>query len=112
VLLRPPESTQLGSPTGKAGINRRTGTRWRYGRTATSQDGAARIHPPISAPKQAASAPYLSEAERTVITDECVSGNSIRTVAEQLSQAPSTISREIKRNSDPVAGNADELKRV
>jgi IS30 family transposase len=89
----------------EVGINRRTGTRWRYGRTATGAAGRSRIYPPITAPKRAVSARYLSEDERITIADERRAGRSIRAIAEQLNRAPSTISREINRNSDPVTGD-------
>nr|WP_323373839.1 IS30 family transposase [Plantactinospora alkalitolerans] len=89
----------------EVGINRRTGTRWRYGRTVTSVDGESRIYPPLAAPKQAVSARYLSENERITIADEHRAGRSIRAIAALLERAPSTISREISRNSDPVAGD-------
>ncbi|GIF44237.1 IS30 family transposase [Actinoplanes xinjiangensis] len=89
----------------KVGINRRTGTRWRYGRTITSADGESRIYAPIAAPKRAVSTRYLSESERITIADEHRAGSSSRTIAALLDRAPSTISREINRNSDPETGD-------
>ncbi|WP_322751725.1 MULTISPECIES: hypothetical protein [unclassified Frankia] len=32
----------------EVGINRRTGTRWRYGRTSTDQNGQTRSYPPTA----------------------------------------------------------------
>ncbi|GAA4976446.1 hypothetical protein GCM10025331_84220 [Actinoplanes utahensis] len=52
----------------EVGINRRTGTRWRYGRNITGSDGESRVYPPIAAPKRAVSARYLSEGERITIS--------------------------------------------
>jgi IS30 family transposase len=86
----------------EVGINRRTGTRWRYGRTVTSADGESRSYPPLAAPKHVVSARYLSEDERITVADEHRTGSSIRTIAALLDRAPSTISREINRNSDPA----------
>jgi len=52
------------------GINRRTGTRWRYGRTILNTAGEAVHYPPVrlTAPK-APHPRYLSLAERTTIAD-------------------------------------------
>ena len=44
---------------------------------------------------------YLSEPERIAIADRLTCGESIRAIARELGRAPSTISREIARNSDP-----------
>jgi hypothetical protein len=53
------------------GINRRTGTRWRFGRTILNTAGEAVQYPPvrISTPPTARHPRYLSLAERTVIAD-------------------------------------------
>ena len=44
---------------------------------------------------------YLSEPERIAIADRLTCGESVRAIARELGRAPSTISREIARNSDP-----------
>lgn len=44
---------------------------------------------------------YLSEQERIRIADLLLAGTTIRCIATELRRAPSTISREIARNSDP-----------
>ncbi|GAA2470157.1 hypothetical protein Ahu01nite_000010 [Winogradskya humida] len=62
----------------------------------------SRIYAPLTAPKPAVSALYLSENERTTIADEHLAGSSIRVIAALLDRAPSTISQEINRDSDPV----------
>ncbi|GAA2712934.1 hypothetical protein Apa02nite_091310 [Actinoplanes palleronii] len=51
------------------GINRRTGIRWRYGRTVTSADNESRSYPPLAAPKRDVSVRYLSEDERITLAD-------------------------------------------
>jgi IS30 family transposase len=48
-----------------------------------------------------ASPRYLSEQERIQIADLLAARMSVRRIAEQLGRARSTISREIRRNSDP-----------
>jgi transposase, IS30 family len=47
---------------------------------------------------------FLSEDERVTIADRHRGGSSIRGIAAELGRSPSTISREIKRNSDPSTG--------
>ena len=48
------------------GVHRRTGTRWRYGRTVGNSAGEAWHYPPVKiTPSEAAQPRYLSEHERT-----------------------------------------------
>ena len=84
------------------GINRKTGNRWRYGRAVLNTAGEVVRYPPVklSAPKPR-SPRYLSEPERIAIADRLICGESMRAIARELGRAPSTISREIARNSDP-----------
>jgi hypothetical protein len=52
------------------GVNWRTGTRWRYGRTVTSSSGAELDYQPVTTTtKPGLSARFLSEDERVVIGD-------------------------------------------
>jgi len=54
------------------GINRRTGKRWRHGRTITSRDGRKLHYPAVvttGAVKREVSPRYLSEDERVQIAD-------------------------------------------
>jgi len=83
------------------GINRRTGTRWRYGRTIRNTAGESVHYPPVrfAAPK-AEHPRYLSQAERTTIADLHRAAVSLRDIAEELDRAASTVSRELRRNSD------------
>ncbi len=87
------------------GVNRKTGHRWRYGRSVTTRTGEVRSYPAISRPANEVSARFLSEAERISIGDGLLRGQSIRTIAVELGRAPSTISREIRRNRN-VGGEA------
>lgn len=84
----------------QVGINRRTGTRWRYGRTETDTAGRTYSYPPITS-QRSISPRFLSEDERMKIADLLRAGNSIREIARQLDRNPATISREIRRNRDP-----------
>src|SRR3954451_18729170 len=78
------------------GIHRKTGTRWRYGRTIVNSAGE-RLHYPavkLIEPKTR-SARYLSESERIAIADRLARGESLRAVTHALRRPASTISREV-----------------
>jgi IS30 family transposase len=84
------------------GIDRKTGNRWRYGRRVRNSAGALVIYAPVKINETRPRSPrYLSEQERIQIADLLAAMTSLRGIAEQLGRAPSTISREIRRNSDP-----------
>jgi len=84
------------------GIDRKTGNRWRYGRKVRNSAGALVIYPPVKITESKPRSPrYLSEQERIRIADLLAAKTTVRRIAEQLGRAPSTISREIRRNSDP-----------
>ena len=84
------------------GINRKTGTRWRYGRTVRNTSGELVQYPPVKiAVIGPRSTRYLSEQERVVIADLLTRGKSIRAIAAEIGRSASTVSREIKRNGDP-----------
>lgn len=83
------------------GIDRRTGTRWRYGRTVRNKAGDSVHYPAVNdAQPQPRHPRYLSLDERTMIADLHREGVSIRGIAEQLGRAASTISRELHRGGD------------
>jgi transposase, IS30 family len=83
------------------GINRRTGTRWRYGRLVRDSAGALVQYPPVKINEVRQRSPRcLSEQERIRIADLLSAGVTVRGIAEQLGRAASTVSREIARNSD------------
>jgi IS30 family transposase len=84
------------------GIDRKTGNRWRYGRKVRNSAGALVIYPPVKITESKPRSPrYLSEQERIRIADLLAAKTTVRGIAEQLGRAPSTISREIRRNRDP-----------
>jgi transposase, IS30 family len=89
------------------GINRRTGKRWRHGRTITTRDGRKLHYAPVvgaGAVRREISPRYLSEDERVRIADLRRAGAGVRAIAEQTGRSPSTISRELRRNRDPGSG--------
>ncbi len=84
------------------GINRKTGTRWRYGRSVRNSAGGLVHYPPVKITEARPRSPrYLSEQERIVIADLLAAKMTVRGIAAHLGRSPSTISREIRRNSDP-----------
>ncbi|MFG3310325.1 IS30 family transposase [Streptomyces wuyuanensis] len=84
------------------GINPKTGRRWRNGRNASGRNKAA---PPIHAVvPPAAPSRYLSEADRIHIADRLREKATVRAIAAELGRAPSTVSREIRRNRHPGSG--------
>jgi len=88
------------------GVNRRTGSRWRHGRTLVAASGAVYEYAPVSAAEgpSEVSARYLSEDERVVIADGLRANVTLTDIAVGLGRSTSTISREMKRNSDPGTG--------
>ena len=99
------------------GINRKTGNRWRYGRSVRNSAGepvhyasVRIIEPRVRSPR------YLSEAERLQIADLLRAGQGVREIGRQLGRAASTVSREIRRNRDPDGRyrphHAEQLARV
>lgn len=85
----------------RVGIDRKTGTRWRYGRKVRNSAGAVVIYPPVKINEATPRSPrYRSEQERIRIADLLAAKLSIRAIALELGRAPSTISREIRRNRD------------
>ena len=85
------------------GINRRTGKRWRHGRTIISSSGQRLHYAPVvgGARKREISARFLSEDERVRIADLRRAGEGVRAIARELGRDPATISRELRRNLDP-----------
>jgi transposase, IS30 family len=83
------------------GINRRTGTRWRFGRTIRNTAGDLVHYPPVHpGPAPRSRHPrYLSLAERTVIADLYRERRPVREIAASIGRSPSTVSRELRRNA-------------
>ncbi|WP_437110233.1 IS30 family transposase [Streptomyces scopuliridis] len=79
------------------GINPRTGREWRNGRP---EGRKKRPRPPahIAQVPSGASSRFLSEPDRIHIADRLREKATVRAIAAELGRAPSTISREIRRN--------------
>jgi len=84
------------------GVDRKTGSHWRNGRTTRDPaTGRVYTYPAIVFTREqpeVISARYLSEDERIIIADRHRAGESVRSIAAALGRAPSTISRELRRN--------------
>jgi transposase-like protein len=78
----------------EAGVSAPVASRW-----FRSSGGMAPTHLAQSAPPLKGRA--LSFAEREEIALECARGSGVRAIARKLGRSPSTISREIRRNSAP-----------
>ena len=66
------------------GIDRKTGTRWRYGRRVRNSAGALVIYAPVKINEARPRSPrYLSEQERIQIADLLAAKRSLRGIAEQ-----------------------------
>jgi hypothetical protein len=83
------------------GIDRKTGNRWRYGRKVRNSAGALVTYPPVKITESRPRSPrYLSEQQRIRIADLLVAKTRVRGIDAELNRAPSTISRQIRRNRD------------
>ena len=83
------------------GIRRELGSKWRNGwKHQEPATGKVRFYPPIHEIRvSTVSTRYLSEDERVRIADRLRVGASIRGIASELGRSPSTVSREVRRNS-------------
>lgn len=84
------------------GVNRRTGTRWRFGRSVLNTAGEAVEYPPVClpTPPKPRHPRYLSLAERNMIADLRREQRTVRQIAAEIGRSPSTVSRELRRNAD------------
>jgi transposase, IS30 family len=84
----------------EAGVSRASGTRWSTG-YKTYRHGVVTGFVPALDPRamRPVSARFLSQDERVEIADLRHAGLSIRQIAARLGRAPSTISRELRRNA-------------
>lgn len=86
------------------GIHRRTGTRWRLGRTILNSAGEPVHYPPVgiaAAPRERHPR-YLSFEERVAIADLRREKKGVREIADEIGRSPATVSRELRRNTDPT----------
>jgi IS30 family transposase len=98
------EGLSIAEAVRRVGIHYRTGRRWLRGRTVRMPSGVARHYDPVIIVKAPVSARFLSEDERITIADLRRRGHTIRDIGTRLGRAPSTISRELRRNRAPEGG--------
>jgi transposase, IS30 family len=87
----------------EVGVSRSAGTNWSRGYKTYRNGVVVGFVPPLDRlAVREVSARYLSQDERIEIADLRQAGLSLRAIADRLGRAPSTISRELRRNA--VAG--------
>ena len=83
----------------EVGVSRSAATNWTRGYKTYRNGVEVGFIPPLDRLEvRSISARYLSQEERIEIADLRQSGLSIRAIADRLGRAPSTISRELRRN--------------
>lgn len=76
------------------GVERRTGTRRRFGRTVTFKSGSELHYPPMATTRATwLSARFLPEDERVLIADRVRAGASLCAIGRELGRPASTVSR-------------------
>jgi IS30 family transposase len=86
----------------EVGVSRTAGNNWSRGYKTCRNGQVTGFVPALDRlAVREISARYLSQQERIEIADLRHAGLSIRQIAEQLGRAPSTISRELRRNATP-----------
>lgn len=89
----------------EVGVSRTTGKNWSGGYKTYRDGRAVGFVPALDRLEVRPISPrYLSEDERIEIADLRLAGHSVRSIARELDRAPSTISRELRRNASTVRG--------
>ena len=87
-----------------AGVSKHTSKVWRNGRTRSTGRNEHASVDWYRKPRPISSR-YLSQVERITMADCLRAGQSIRPIARRLGRSPSSISREIRRNTNPANGS-------
>lgn len=89
----------IGAAAREVGVSRTTGNNWARGYKTYRRGAVVGFVPALDplAVRQI-SARFLSQDERILIADLRQAGRTVRQIAEELGRAPSTISRELRRN--------------
>lgn len=83
----------------EVGVSRSAANIWKNGTTARRGDGTVKIVPPLEPLSVRVISPqFLSEEERALIADLASRGMGPPAIAKILGRAPSTVSRELRRN--------------
>ena len=87
------------------GISRTTANNWSHGYKVYRRGELVRFEPALERLAVRSISPrFLSQEERIEIADLHLAGASIRQIAGRLKRAPSTISRELRRNASATGG--------
>jgi transposase, IS30 family len=96
----------------EVGVARTTGHNWSRGYKIYRRGQVIGVVPALERlAVREISARYLSQDERIEIADLRLAGASIRRIADQLGRAPSTISRELRRNANATGYRPFEAHR-
>lgn len=83
----------------EVGVSRSAGQIWKNGTTVRRKDGTVKVVPPLERLAVRPISPrFLSEDERVRIADMASRGDGPTLIGTALGRAPSTISRELRRN--------------
>lgn len=77
---------------------------YKRGVTTMSPPAGSLVPVPVSALEKSIDPRFLTVQEREMIRDLHAAGSSVRAIARSLGRSPSTISRELGRNTDPLMG--------
>ena len=89
----------------EVGVSRSCGANWSRGyKTYRNGEVVGFVAPLDRLAVRDVSARYLSQDERFIITDRRRAGDTVRAIAADLGRAPSTISRELRRNASTGGG--------
>lgn len=89
----------------EVGVSRTAGNNWARGYKTYRRGEVVGFVPPVERQAvRSVSARFLSQQERIDIADLHQAGLSIRRIAHRIGRAPSTVSRELRRNAHAAAG--------
>jgi transposase, IS30 family len=89
----------------EVGVSRSCGANWSRGyKTYRNGEVIGFVAPLDRLAVREVSARYLSQDVRFIIADRRRAGDTVRAIATDLGRAPSTISRELRRNARPWRG--------
>ncbi|GAA4353175.1 hypothetical protein GCM10023087_22050 [Microbacterium rhizosphaerae] len=96
------EGWSMSAAAREVGVSRSAANIWKNGTTVRRKDGTVKVVPPLEPLSVRVISPrFLSEEERVQIADLASRGLGPTAIGVALGRAPSTISRELRRNLHP-----------
>lgn len=93
------QGSSLAGACREVDVSRSTGNIWKNGTVVRRKDGTVKVVPPLEPLASRTISPrFLSEPERIQIADRASRGHGPTAIGKLLGRAPSTISRELRRN--------------